>query len=72
MYSNTRTRSKGYMPAIVFKTILADRSASMETFNGKQYDMAEHLLNDAKKQASETNKQTHVKFVHLMALLKLL
>jgi len=61
--NNTRTRSKGYMPAIVFKTILADRSASMETFNGKQYDMVEHLLNDAKKQASETNKQTHVKFV---------
>ena len=63
MSSNTRTRSKGYMPTIIFKTILADRSASMETFNGKQYDMAEHLLNDAKKQASETNKKTHVKFV---------
>ena len=63
MSSNTRTRSKGYMPAIVFKTILADRSGSMESFNGKQYDMVEHLLNDAKKQASETNKKTHVKFV---------
>jgi len=61
--NNTHTRSKGYMPAIIFKTILADRSGSMESFNGKQYDMVEHLLNDAKKQASKTNKQTHVKFV---------
>lgn len=61
--NNTRTRSKGYMPTIIFKTILADRSASMESFNGKQYDMVEHLLNDAKKQALETNQSTHVKFV---------
>ena len=70
MSSNTRTRSKGYMPTIVFKTILADRSASMETFNGKQYDMVEHLLNDAKKQASETNKKTHVKFVTFDGIVK--
>ena len=61
--NNTRTRSKGYMPTIIYKTILADRSASMESFNGKQYDMVEHLLNDAKKQALETNQPTHVKFV---------
>ena len=48
-----RTRSKGYMPSIIFKTILVDRSGSMSSFQGKQYDMVEHLLEDSKKQALE-------------------
>ena len=58
-----RTRSKGYMPSIVFKTILVDRSGSMSSFQGKQYDMVEHLLEDSKKQALETKKPTNVKLV---------
>ncbi len=58
-----RTRSKGYMPSIVFKTILVDRSGSMCSFQGKQYDMVEHLLEDSKKQALETKKPTNVKLV---------
>jgi len=57
------TRSKGYAPAKVFKTILGDRSGSMGSFCGKQYDMAEHLLQDAKKQAIETQKSTNFTFV---------
>ncbi|RZD41417.1 MAG: hypothetical protein CXT73_05005 [Methanobacteriota archaeon] len=63
MTSLTRTRSKGYMPTKVFKTIVADRSGSMSSFGGKQYDMAEHLLQDAKKQAVDTQKSTEVTFV---------
>ena len=63
MTSLTRTRSQGYMPVKIFKTILADRSASMYTFNGKQYDMVEHLLQDAKKQATETQKSSVVTLV---------
>lgn len=63
MSSLTRTRSQGYMPVKIFKTVIADRSASMETFRGKQYDMAEHLLQDAKKQATETQKSTIVSFI---------
>ncbi len=58
-----RTRSKGYMPSIIFKTILVDRSGSMSSFQGKQYDMVEHLLEDSKKQALETKKPTYVKLV---------
>jgi hypothetical protein len=57
------TRSKGYAPAKAFKTILTDRSGSMFSFCGKQYDMAEHLLHDAKKQAIETQKPTDLTFV---------
>ena len=63
MTSLTRTRSQGYMPAKIFKTIVADRSGSMDTFNGKQYDMVEHLLQDAKKQATDTQKSTVVTLV---------
>ena len=63
MTSLTRTRSQGYMPVKIFKTIVADRSGSMSTFNGKQYDMAEHLLQDAKNQATETRKSTIVTLV---------
>ena len=63
MTSLTRTRSQGYMPVKIFKTIVADRSGSMESFNGKQYDMAEHLLQDAKKQATDTQKSTVVTLV---------
>ncbi len=63
MTSLTRTRSQGYMPVKIFKTIVADRSGSMDSFNGKQYDMAEHLLQDAKKQATETQKSTIVTLV---------
>jgi hypothetical protein len=51
------------MPVKIFKTIVADRSASMDTFNGKQYDMVEHLLQDAQKQAIETQKSTVVTLV---------
>jgi hypothetical protein len=58
MTSLTRTRSQGYMPAIVLKTIIIDRSGSMDSFNGKQYDMAEHLLQDSKKPAVDTRKTT--------------
>lgn len=58
-----RTRSKGYMPSIILKTILVDRSGSMCSFQGKQYDMVEHLLDDSKKQALETKKPTNVKLV---------
>jgi len=63
MTTITRTRSHGYMPVKIFKTIVADRSASMDTFNGKQYDMVEHLLQDAQKQAIETQKSTVVTLV---------
>jgi hypothetical protein len=63
MTSLTRTRSQGYMPVIIFKTIVADRSGSMGSFSGKQYDMAEHLLQDAKNQATETQKSTVVTLV---------
>ena len=65
MSSITRqtTRSQGYTPVKSFKTILADRSGSMCSFSGKQYDMAEHLLKDAKKQAVETNQSAYVTFV---------
>ena len=61
--SSHRTRSRGYMPSMIFKTILVDRSASMCSFHGKQYDMVEHLIGDSKKQALETKKPTNVKLV---------
>ena len=61
--SQQTTRSQGYAPIKTLKTILADRSASMCTFNGKQYDMVEHLLQDAKKQALEKNLSSPVTFV---------
>jgi len=57
------TRSKGYTPIKSFKTILVDRSGSMGSFNGKQYDMAEHLLQDAKNQAVEKNQSSLVTFI---------
>ena len=57
------TRSQGYQPSKSYKTILADRSGSMCSFGGKQYDMAEHLLDDAKKQALETNQSASVTLV---------
>ena len=57
------TRSQGYQPSKSYKTILADRSGSMCSFRGKQYDMAEHLLDDAKKQALETNQSASLTLV---------
>ncbi len=57
------TRSQGYQPSKSYKTILADRSGSMCSFGGKQYDMAEHLLDDAKKHALETNQSASLTLV---------
>lgn len=57
------TRSQGYQPSKSYKTILADRSGSMCSFRGKQYDMAEHLLDDAKKHALETNQSASLTLV---------
>ena len=57
------TRSQGYQPSKSYKTILADRSGSMCSFGGKQYDMAQHLLDDAKKHALETNQSASLTLV---------
>ena len=53
-------RSSGLQPAIIFKNICIDRSGSMTSFGGKQYEMTEKLLLDTWKQTRETNVQTKV------------
>ena len=60
MTSIVRTRSQVYSPAAVFKTVLTDRSGSMFTFHGKQYEMVYRLLMDAKTQAVDTKVKTNI------------
>jgi len=58
-----KTRSQEYTPLAVFKSILVDRSGSMETFRGKQYEMVYRLLMDAKKQAIDTNVKSDLNLI---------
>lgn len=53
-------RSSGLQPAIILKNICIDRSGSMSSFGGKQYEMTEKLLLDTWKHTRETNVPTKV------------
>ena len=53
-------RSSGLQPAIILKNICIDRSGSMSSFNGKQYEMTEKILLDTWKQTRETNVPTKI------------
>lgn len=53
-------RSSGLRPALILKNICIDRSGSMSSFNGKQYEMTEKLLLDTWKQTRETNVETKI------------
>jgi len=53
-------RSSGLQPAIVLKNICVDRSGSMHSFRGNQYNMTEELLLDTWKQARESNISNRV------------
>jgi len=53
-------RSSGLQPAIILKNICIDRSGSMTSFRGKQYEMTEKLLLDTWNQTRETNVKTKI------------
>ena len=53
-------RSTGLQPALVVKNICIDRSGSMDSFNGKQYEMTEKLLLDTWKQQRESSVKTSI------------